>query len=156
MWKRWWAKVREIWRKARSEHASPKQIGLAFGVGAFCGCTPAIGFHGWVAIAAATLFKLNRLWSWLGSRISNIVILPFIVYAEIYVAHRIRTGEIIVFDRKHVIAEAHLLLLDWILGCVPVGLAIGIVLGAIGYAVARLRRTPAPDPEPSSESRPSS
>lgn len=155
MLKRWWAKLREVWRKARSEHASPRQIGLAFGLGVFCGCTPAIGFHGWVAIAAATLVRLNRLWAWLGSRISNIVILPFIVYAEIDVAHWLRTGETVVFDRKHVIREAHLLFLDWCIGCVIVGLALGIALGTIAWGAAALKSRLARAPEPSSGSPPS-
>lgn len=155
MLRKWLKRLREIWELAKKERASPSQIGWAVGIGVFCGCTPAVGFHGWVAIAAATVLKLNRLWAWIGSRISNILILPFIVWAEIDIAHWTRTGEHVVFDKHHVLDEAHLLFLDWCIGCVIVGAALGTIFGVLAYFVWKIRRRPAPDPQPSSESPPS-
>jgi uncharacterized protein (DUF2062 family) len=153
--RRWWKRVRQLWELAKREHATPHQIGWAVGIGAFCGCTPAVGFHGWVAVGAATILRLNRLWAWIGSRISNIVVLPFIVWAEIEIAHWLRTGQTVVLDRHTILKEAHLLLLDWCLGTPIVGVALGLTCGLIAYGISRFRRKPAPDPSLSSGSPPS-
>jgi uncharacterized protein (DUF2062 family) len=147
---------------AKSERASPGEIAWAVGLGVFVGCTPALGFHGWLAIAVATLFKKNRLFAWLGSRISNFVLLPFIALASIQVAHRVRTGAWLVVDREHALQHARSLLLDWCLGAIPVGGALAVLCAAASYAVARRRlRTPEPtgmmegcEPAPSSSSSP--
>ncbi len=132
-------KLRALWRRAKSERASPAQIGWAVGVGCFLGCSPAIGFHGGLAVAAATVLRLNRLWAWLGSRSSNIFVLPFLAAAEVEVAHRLRTGDWVTLDRAHLLEGAHKLVLDWLLGMIPVGVPLSVLLGALAYAWARRR-----------------
>ncbi|MBX3209004.1 MAG: DUF2062 domain-containing protein [Labilithrix sp.] len=139
MFRRLWEKIKTLWKLAKSERASPREIGWAVAIGAFAGCTPAIGVHGPLAIGLATLFKKNRLFAWLGSRISNMVFLPFIAIAEVQVSHRVRTGEWVVLDREQALDQAGTLLLDWCLGTIPVGLAIGALMGVISWAFA-LRR----------------
>ena len=141
MFRRLWAKIKRLWTLARSERASPREIGWAVAIGAFAGCTPAVGFHGWLAVGLATLCRKNRLFAWLGARISNLVFLPFIALAEVQISHRLRTGTWVNIDRHHVLDQAPSLLLDWCLGTIPVGLAIGLVMGLLAYAVARLRDT---------------
>jgi uncharacterized protein (DUF2062 family) len=133
-------KLREIWILAKNERASPRQIGFAVALGVFIGCSPAIGFHGGLALACATILRLNRLWAWLGSRSSAIVVLPFIVYAEVEIAHAIRTGAWVTLDREHVLDQARELLGDWFLGMVPVGGALAAVLGFLAYFLAKRRR----------------
>ncbi|MBX3258479.1 MAG: DUF2062 domain-containing protein [Labilithrix sp.] len=139
MLRRLWEKIKTLWKLAKSERASPREIGWAVAIGAFAGCTPAMGVHGPLAIGLATLFKKNRLFAWLGSRISNMVFLPFIVLAEVQVSHRLRTGEWLVLERYEVIDQAGTLLLDWCIGTIPVGVAIGGVMGVLSWAFA-LRR----------------
>ncbi|HEY1958518.1 MAG TPA: DUF2062 domain-containing protein [Polyangiaceae bacterium] len=155
MLRRWPARLRTLWRLATTERASPRQIALAFGVGAFIGSTPVIGFHGWIAVGTATALRLNRLYTFLGSRVSSPVVLPFIVLAEIEIAHRIRCGAFLALDRHDVLAHAKTLLLDWILGTIPVGLAVGLVCGALGFAVATLRSRLPRGPRSTSECPPS-
>jgi len=139
LFRRLWEKLKTIWKLAKSERASPREIGWAVAIGAFAGCTPAIGVHGPLAIGLATLFKKNRLFAWLGSRISNMVFLPFIAIAEVQVSHRLRTGEFVSLDREQVLEQAGSLLLDWCLGTIPVGVVIGFLMGIMAWAVA-LRR----------------
>lgn len=122
-----------------SEHATPREIGWAVGIGAFAGCTPALGFHGALAVGLATLFRKSRLFAYLGSRISNMVFLPFIALAAIQVSHRARTGAWVDVDSKHVLEQFWSLLLDWCLGTIPVGLLIGIVTGMLSWALATAR-----------------
>lgn len=128
-----------LWKLARTERASPNEIGWAVAIGAFAGCTPAIGFHGMLALGLATIFKKSRLFAWLASRISNMFSLPFIAIAEVQLAHRLRTGSWVTIHHDHTIAEVRGLLLDWCLGTLPVGVAIGLVLGTSSWALARRR-----------------
>ena len=134
------AKLRQLWQLARTERATPRQIGWAVAVGVFVGCTPAVGFHGGLAVTCATFLRLNRLWAFIGSRTSAFFILPFITYAEVEVAHRLRTGAWITLDREHVLVQAKELLLDWFVGTLPVGGLLALLLGVLAYEVARRRQ----------------
>lgn len=142
-----WRKMRTLWQLAKSERATPREIGWAIFLGVFVGCTPALGFHTVVVLGAASLFKLNRLFAWIGSRSSNALVLPFIIIAEIQVAHLVRTGSWATLDRKtidfeHPFRSVGPLLLDWLLGTIPVGCALGALLGLLAwrFALARDRR----------------
>lgn len=128
-----------LWRLALAERASPREIGWAVGLGAFAGCTPAIGAHSVVALGLATLFRKNRLFAWLGSRISNFVFLPFIIFAEIEVAHRLRTGTWVELDYHHAREQASDLFLDWCLGTFPVGGLIALAMGLASWTLAERR-----------------
>ena len=108
-------------------------------IGAFAGCTPAVGIHGPVAMGLATLARKNRLFAWLGSRISNMLMLPFIALAEIQVAHRLRTGAFLDLTRDTALEQAPHLILDWCLGTIPVGVTIGAVMGMGAYGLAHRR-----------------
>jgi uncharacterized protein (DUF2062 family) len=136
---RLWEKLKLLWKLAKSERASPREIAWAVGLGAFAGCSPAIGFHGPLAIGLATLARKNRLFAWLGSRISNMLMLPFIALAEVQVAHRLRTGSFVELTTDNALELAPKLLLDWCLGMFPVGGAIGLVMGFSAYGLARRR-----------------
>jgi len=139
---RLWAKIKLLWQLAKSERATPREIFWAVFVGVFAGCTPAVGVHGPLALGMATLFRKNRLFAWLGSRISNMIFLPFIAIAEVQLSHRVRTGSWAALDREHVFEKAHEMLLDWCLGTIPVGIVLGAVVGGISwwFAVRRDRR----------------
>lgn len=168
MFRRLWARIKTLWKLAKEERATPREIFWAVFVGAFAGCTPAVGVHGWLAVGLATLLRKNRLFSWLGSRISNMVFLPFITYAEVQIAHRLREGTWCTLDLDHketLFVQAKELLLDWCLGTIPVGIVIGAFCGALGWiwAVRRDRKralaiaeptppSPAEPPTPSSGS----
>jgi len=138
VFRRLWQKIKTLWMLAKNERASQREIFWAVFIGAFAGCTPAIGFHGGLAIAMATLFRKNRLFAWLGSRISNMIFLPFIAYAEVQISHRIRVGTWVemTVDRDHALEQAGTLLLDWCLGTIPVGIVIGALTGLLGLAWA--------------------
>lgn len=168
MFGRLWARIKTLWNLAKNERGTPRELAWAIALGVFAGCTPAVGVHGWVAIGFATLFKKNRLFAWLGSRISNFLILPWIVIAEVQLAHRLRTGSFATLTKDDVLDKAGSLLLDWILGSVPVGLVSAAVLGLVAYrlfvwrdarraregdAIA-LTRPPDEAPPPSAESPP--
>ena len=141
MFRRLWEKLLRLWQLAKSERAAPGEIGWAVAMGAFVGCTPAVGLRPWIAVALATIFRKNRLFCYLGSHTSNILFTPFITLAEIQLAHRVRTGSWMDLDRKHIVDQAPALLVDWCIGALPVGIAIAATLGFVAYAIARRRDT---------------
>jgi uncharacterized protein (DUF2062 family) len=139
LFRRLWEKIKTLWKLAKSERASPREIGWAVAIGGFAGCTPAIGVHGPLALGLATVLKKNRLFAWLGSRISNMVFLPFIALAEVQISHRIRAGTWLQLDRDNVLDQGGTLLLDWCLGTIPVGAFIGLLMGLVSWGVAHAR-----------------
>ena len=52
VFRRLWEKIKRLWKLAKSERASPREIGWAVAIGAFAGCTPAVGVHGRLAMAS--------------------------------------------------------------------------------------------------------
>jgi uncharacterized protein (DUF2062 family) len=158
MLRRLYASVRNLWRLALAERATPGGIAASIAVGVFAGCTPFIGFHAAIALVVATLFRMNRLWAVIGSRVSFFLLLPWIVLAEVQTAHRLRTGEWAPIFSANAVARADEWFLDWCLGAIPVGAALAAALGGLAYVLARRRearltpRTPSPAPSPTSES----
>ena len=145
---RWANRVRTLWRLAKTERATPPEVAWAVGVGVFVGCTPALGLHGWIAVGAATLFRLNRLYAFLGSRVSSVFVLPWIVLCEVQLAHRMRTGSFLALTKSDVLAKARDFLLDWCIGTLPVGGAMAAFFAMAAYAWAKRRARRAADEPP--------
>jgi uncharacterized protein (DUF2062 family) len=130
-------RVRRLWDRARNEHSTPREIGWSVGVGAFVACTPLLGLHFWVALGLATVFRLNRLWTVVGSRLSSTPILLATTFCEIEAAHRVRTGHWAPIAWHESLAHGRELLGDWIAGAAVVGALIAACAGLVAYAVAR-------------------
>jgi uncharacterized protein (DUF2062 family) len=127
----------DLWRRAVNERSSPGEIGWSIGIGVLAGCTPLIGLHMWIALGLATLLRKNRLWAFVGSRVSSNVLLAFITFAEIELAHRLRAGVWAPLAPRQALAHGRELLLDWFLGSALVGPALACVLGVAAYAAVR-------------------
>jgi uncharacterized protein (DUF2062 family) len=138
--RRLYERIRLLWRAALEEHASPSGVGWSVAIGVFVGCSPLIGFHAGIALVMSTIFRLNRLWSVIGSRISMLLFLPWIILSEIQFAHRVRTGEWANLLARDAIDHAREYLLDWCIGFPPVGALLGAVLGLTAYAYIKRRR----------------
>jgi hypothetical protein len=84
----------------------------------------------------ATLFRKNRLWAFVGSRFSSSPTLACIVFAEIEVAHRLRTGAWAPLSVGSTLAHGRELLLDWLLGTAIVAPVVGVLTGLIAWRLA--------------------
>lgn len=154
------ARARSLLTTLLRERATPREVGQAVGIGVLMGTSPAVGLHGWLAVGMATLCRRNRLFAFVGSRVSFFLLMPWIVLSEIEAAHYVRLGELAPIDHQHILAEASSYLLDWCLGWVLLGPIYSLVLGlaAVPLWAWYLRRraltpdTPLPLPPPSSES----
>ena len=137
--RRLYLSARNLWRRARREHSTPREVGWSVAVGVFSGCTPFLGLHMWIALALATIFRLNRLWAFIGSRISSNVIFVWIAFAEIELAHRARTGAWARLAPRDALANGRQLFGDWLVGAAGAGLVLGAVFGVVAYFAARRR-----------------
>jgi uncharacterized protein (DUF2062 family) len=159
---RFWLRTRDLWRRAKQEHSTPREVGWSVAIGVFCGCTPFLGLHMWIALALATAFRLNRLWAFLGSRISTNVLFAWIAFSEIELSHRARTGSWMPLRPEDILDHGWQLFGDWLFGSAFVGAALAALLGSLVYVLARrwrpdalTPRTPGEPRPPSSGSRPS-
>jgi uncharacterized protein (DUF2062 family) len=160
LFRRIWKRTRDLWERAKREHSTPREVGWSVAVGVFSGCTPFIGAHMWIALGLATVLRLNRLWAFLGSRVSSNVLFVWISFAEIELAHRARTGEWAPVQPEQVLEHGRQLFGDWLLGAAVLGAALAAALGLTAYLAAkrwqRVRpHTPDEPRPPSSESPPS-
>jgi len=108
----------------------------------------------------ATLFHKNRLWAFVGSRVSSNVLFAWIAFAEIELTHRLRAGAWVPLVSAEALHHGKELLVDWALGSLWVGGALAAVIGICAWLAMRRwerlsRRTPAVVPVPTSESPPS-
>ncbi len=156
--------LRELFERAKNERSSPHLVGCSVAVGVFSGFTPFLGFHMWIALGAATVLRLNRLWALLGSHLSILPLYMWVSFCEIQVGHRLRAGAWVELAPQEALAHGSQLFTDWLLGTGVVAGGLAGVLGVVAYFAARgwQRRRPSVKPRtlaslppPSSESRPS-
>ena len=83
---------RRIIYTMRSEGAGAARESAAIGLGAFIGCLPIFGLHLAVCIGLGWLLRLNRLKMYLAANISNPLVAPFLLFAELQVGSFLRRG----------------------------------------------------------------
>jgi uncharacterized protein (DUF2062 family) len=135
--RRWLRICARLWESARSERSSPREIGWSIALGVFSGCTPFVGVHLGIALALATLLRLNRLWAALGSRISFAPVFACIAFCEIETGHRVHTGGWVPLSPHEAVARGKELVGDWLLGAVVLGGSLALVCGLAAYLWAR-------------------
>ena len=132
----WFRALRRLWERAINEHSSPSEIGWSVGIGALAASTPFIGLHMWLAMGLATVLRKNRLWAFLGSRLSSSPTLACIVFVEIECAHRLRTGLYAPLSISDSVAHGRELLGDWLLGTALVAPIVGAAAGLVAWTLA--------------------
>lgn len=85
--------ARRLFRDLRTEGAGRGREAAALGLGAFIGCLPFYGFHLLLVAAVGWLFGLNRLRMYVAANISNPVLAPALILAEIQLGAWIRRGD---------------------------------------------------------------
>ena len=122
--------------RLRTEADGPGRQAAAIGLGMYIGCTPFYGFHLLLAVALASLFRLNRLKVYLAANISNPLIAPVLVAGEIQVGGWLTRGawySPATIRRAAVWGIAE----DLLLGSIVVGLVFGVLAAAVTYAMVR-------------------
>jgi uncharacterized protein (DUF2062 family) len=132
------ARVRRFLLKLRTEDSGPNRDPLAVAVGVFIGCTPLYGFHLALCLAVSKLLRLNRLKVYLAANISNPLLAPFLVFAEIQTGAWLRQGH------AHELTWQALAAIDpWsygvdlVVGSLAVGIVLSITLGLLTWSTTR-------------------
>ena len=65
-------------------NATPQEIAESLALGVFIGFTPTVGFHTWIALGLAVLFKKNKIATLVGAYVTN----PFTLIPIFYFCFR--------------------------------------------------------------------
>ncbi len=136
-----------IWRLMRGGEASPGRLSASVALGLFIGCLPLYGLHLPLCIAACLLLRLDSVVAYLAANISNPLIAPFLLTAEVELGSLLLTGQHAAFDLERArrvgvsgfFAQAAL-------GSVGVGGLLSILGGALVFALSS-RRSRRKNPE---------
>lgn len=130
------------------EHTEPASLGFAVFVGVLIGSSPFYLFHTGLVLLAAFALRLNKLAVWIASNVSFPLVAPFLIFGSVQTGHMILHGEWLPLTlegaREMATGKGFFQLgldlwLDWLVGGLPVGGALGTVLGLITFQVARAR-----------------
>ncbi len=131
--------------RLRTEAASPARQAWSVALGLFIGATPLFGLHLAMSMGLGWAFRLNRLKIYLAANISNPVIAPFLVTAELQVGSWLRRGH---FYTTFGFAGVRPLAVtaDLAIGTLVVGCALAVAGGLLTYSVLATRPTRALQP----------
>lgn len=138
-------RVHELARHLLHEHTAPSRLALAVLLGCLVGCTPFFGFHLFVCIALAWLFRLNQVVVYGAANISIPPMIPFIGFASVQLGEQLLHGRWLGLTLAEVTWKnapqlGKAFFLDWLVGGLAVGGAAGLTAGSITYAFLARRR----------------
>jgi uncharacterized protein (DUF2062 family)/trans-aconitate methyltransferase len=124
--------------RLRTEADGPGRQAAAIGLGTLIGCTPFYGFHLLLALGLASAFRLNRLKVYLAANISNPLVAPFLIAAELQVGGWIARGS---WYSPTSLSRAAMwgVAEDLLLGSAVVGGVLAVVTAGLTYGVVRRR-----------------
>lgn len=130
--------LRRLYMTLRTEHRTPGKVGFGVGVGVFVGCSPLWGTHFPLAVLLATIFRLNRMIVYAAAYVCNPLTAVPILAAEIQLGHRLLHGAWLPVTLADVETLGILgIFANLMVGSVLLGLALGALLGAGAWLVAR-------------------
>ena len=137
-------RLRQAFYDLRNEGQGAGREAAAIGVGVFIGCTPFFGFHLLICWAVGFVFRLNRLKVYLAANISNPVFAPLLILLELQAGAWMRRGAFQSLALAAIRAtDVSSFALDYLIGAVVVGAALGTIAATGTYAALR---GPADDP----------
>ena len=126
--------LRQTFYDLRTEGQGRAREACAIGVGLFIGCSPFYGFHLVLCWIIGRLLRLNRMKVYLAANISNPVVAPFILFAELQAGAWIRTGAWLPLTLETVRTTTPAQLgIDVLVGSAVVGGLLGVVGGLSTY-----------------------
>jgi len=122
----------------RTEGQGPVREACAIGVGLFIGCSPFYGFHLLLSLLGGRLLGLNRLKVYLAANVSNPIVAPVLVFAEVQTGAWLRTGSVLALTLENVKTITPWQFgIDLLVGSVVVGGALGATAGLATYFALR-------------------
>lgn len=129
-----------LWRALRGQ-GSPARLGFSVGLGLFIGCQPLYGLHLPLCVLVCLPFRLDAVVAYLAANISNPLVAPFLLLAEVEIGSLLLHGAPVAFDlaaaRQAGIAG---FVEEAALGSIVLGAVLGLLGGMIAAAIARRGR----------------
>jgi glycosyltransferase involved in cell wall biosynthesis len=125
-----------------AEHTEKSsRLAAAVGLGLFFGILPIYGFQIMVGAAVAHQLRLNKATLLIASHISIPAMVPFILYGSMVLGHWLFTGQSLDIS-PHQIAQGLTFehFVEWIVGSVALGVAVGLAGTILTYSMARVLR----------------
>jgi uncharacterized protein (DUF2062 family) len=141
---RWLRPLYDLHVRLRTEGDSPGRQAAAVGLGILVGCSPFYGLHLAICIALSSLFRLNRIQTYLAAQISAPAIAPLLIYAEIQVGRLLRGASWLSFRPAALRGTLPWQYgVDLLSGSLVVGTVLGLLAAFLTYrAVLALRKEP--------------
>ena len=126
--------LRRTFYSLRTEGQGRGREACAIGVGIFIGCLPFYGFHLLLCWLVGRLLRLNRMKMYLAANVSNPIVAPLILFAELQTGAWIRTGSFLALSLETVRATTPSQFgVDLLVGSAVVGGVLGVVGGVATY-----------------------
>lgn len=133
--------ARRLFRDLRTEGGGRGRDAAALALGTFIGCLPFYGFHLLLVAGAGHLFGLNRLKMYAAANISNPLMAPFLIFAEIQAGAWLRRRDFHDLSLDAVRAtDPWIFGGDLLLGSLAVGAGLAAVVAVATWAA--VSRTP--------------
>jgi uncharacterized protein (DUF2062 family)/SAM-dependent methyltransferase len=134
-------RLRRVFYDLRTEGSGPVRDAAALGVGVLIGCSPFYGFHLLLVWSVGWLLRLNRLKMYLAANISNPLLSPLLILAEIQAGAWARRQDFHALSLSELrTTSAWVYGGDLLLGSLIVGASLGVAVAAATYATGAARR----------------
>jgi uncharacterized protein (DUF2062 family)/SAM-dependent methyltransferase len=138
-------RLRRVFRGLRVEGTGAGREAMAVGLGLFIGCLPFYGFHLLISWVLGALFRLNRLKVYLAANISNPLVAPFLLFAELQTGAWLRHGSFQSLAPAAVRATGlDVVAIDLLVGSLVIGSGLAVLGAAATYAILRTNAGDAP------------
>jgi uncharacterized protein (DUF2062 family)/2-polyprenyl-3-methyl-5-hydroxy-6-metoxy-1,4-benzoquinol methylase len=87
-----------LWQRLRGTPGSPVRAAVAVALGLFIGCQPVYGLHFVLVLAVCVPLRLDSVLCYLAANISNPLVAPFLIFAEVETGAYLLTGRFVTFD----------------------------------------------------------
>jgi uncharacterized protein (DUF2062 family) len=131
-------RLRREFHGLRTEGAGPIRETAAVALGVFIGCLPLYGLHLLICWTVGFAFGLNRLKMYLAANVSNPLLAPWLLFAEVQTGAWLRRGSVHPLTLQEIKAAGVVELgLDLLIGSLFVGGVLASVAAAGTYAAVR-------------------
>lgn len=128
------------WRRLRGGELTPLRAGGSVALGSFIGCLPVFGLHLPLCLGVCLPLRLDAPVAYLAANISNPLVAPWLLVAEVQVGAWLLQGKWAAFTVEGARATGVQGYASFAaLGAVVVGLSVAVVLGSIAAAALHLR-----------------
>lgn len=124
-----------VWRRLRGTPGSPVRAASAVALGVLIGCQPLYGAHLLLVLGVCLPLRLDAVLAYLAANISNPVLAPLLIFAEVQAGSYVLTGRFVELDLE----QARRLGASGFARQLLVGSAVvGAALALLGFGVAWL------------------